>query len=260
MVFYMISLLLILFMVLLVPKSAFKINRVAAFVIIMLYSLIYLFLLNVLPEQIGLFHSIDVLIFLAVLYLITYRPVKFSLLNIKEYYLEFDLFHKALTIVLLLIYVYFRHFNIGLTWPLKLQPWIITLLITMMGIAVSSFIAVKIKFVKYSWLKSNFKEFYITAINMFFFVALPEEIFFRGLVYSFLLQFTGNVILSFVISIVIFGIAHIRYGVGMVILGGLTGIFYTLVYVLTGNLYCAAIIHTLVNLFRKYFLINTKKG
>jgi membrane protease YdiL (CAAX protease family) len=170
--------------------------------------------------------------------------------------MEFDLIHKALTLVLLLIYVYFLQINIGLTWKLELLLWIKALLITLLGIFISSIIAIKIKFVKLGWLKSDWKELFITSVNMFFFVALPEEIFFRGLIYTSLVQFTGNIIVSLIISIIIFGLAHFRYGVGMVLLGGLTGIFYGLVYVLTGNLYCVAIMHTLVNLFRKYYLIN----
>jgi membrane protease YdiL (CAAX protease family) len=174
--------------------------------------------------------------------------------------MEFDLIHKSLTLVLLLFYVYFRQINIGLTWKLELLLWIKALLITFVGIFISSIIAIKIKFVKLGWLKSDWKEFFITSVNMFFFVALPEEIFFRGLIYSYLVQFTGSIIFSLIISIIVFGLAHLRYGIGMVLLGGLTGIFYGLVYVLTGNLYCVAIMHMLVNLFRKYYLINNPNG
>jgi membrane protease YdiL (CAAX protease family) len=261
MVFYTISFILIAAMFLLVPKNAFKINRIAAIFVTICFSFIYLFLLNnSSSEKIGGFYLYDILIFLTIFFLILYRPIKFSLLNMKENFMEFDLIHKALTLILLLIYVYLRNINIGLSWTLELSSWAQALLITLIGILISSFIAIKIKFVKLGWLKSDYKELFITSVNMFFFVALPEEIFFRGLIYSSLVQFTGIIFVSFIISIIVFGLAHLRYGIGMVLLGGLTGIFYGLVYILTGNLYCVAIMHTLVNLFRKYFLItNTNK-
>jgi membrane protease YdiL (CAAX protease family) len=261
MVFDIISLILISAMFLLVPKNAFKVNRITTIFITICFSIIYLFLLNYSsPAKTGRFYLYDVLIFLTIFYLILYRPIKVSLLNVKGFYMDFDLIHKALTLILLLIYVYFRNINIGLSWSLELRSWAQALLITLVGILISSFIAIKIKFAKLGWLKSDYKELFITSVNMFFFVALPEEIFFRGLIYSYLDQYIGIIIVSFVISVIVFGLAHLRHGIGMILLGGLTGIFYSLAYILTGNLYCVAIMHTLVNLFRKHFLINYTNG
>jgi membrane protease YdiL (CAAX protease family) len=107
---------------------------------------------------------------------------------------------------------------------------------------------------QYRYLPVCYKELFVTGINMFFFVALPEEILFRGLLYGFLLQFTGNMILSIAVTTTIFSIAHLRYGLQMVLLGGIAGLFYNILYALTGNIYCVTAMHVGVNLYRKHFL------
>jgi hypothetical protein len=135
MVFEMVSLILISAMFVLVPKNAFKVNRIAAIFVTICFSITYLFLLNNSSSaKVGGFYLYDILIFMTTFFLILYRPIKFSLLNIKEYYTEFDLIHKVLTLVLLLIYVYLRNINIGLSWTLELSSWAQALLKTLTGI------------------------------------------------------------------------------------------------------------------------------
>jgi membrane protease YdiL (CAAX protease family) len=255
MTFYFVGLALLIFMVVAIPKTAFRYNRIIVSFSIFLYSAIFLYLLTTEPLAKSTYYFYDAFLYALVILFLIYRPFQVSLVTIKEYFLDFEVYHKLIVLFLLLIYVYCRKIDIGLVWDFAVNLWIQTFILTVIFLGVISYAVVKTGFVKkVKFIKTTLKELFVTGINMFFFVALPEEILFRGLLYGFLLQFTGNMILSIAVTTIIFSIAHLRYGLQMVLLGGIAGLFYNILYVLTGNIYCVTAMHVGVNLYRKHFL------
>lgn len=91
----------------------------------------------------------------------------------------------------------------------------------------------------------------IGLLTGFVFVALPEEILFRGMIFRYLEQTlrlpqAGAVI----VSSVVFGLAHLNNppDIGWYfILATVAGIFYTRTYIATRNVATPAVVHTLVN-------------
>jgi membrane protease YdiL (CAAX protease family) len=92
---------------------------------------------------------------------------------------------------------------------------------------------------------------------MFFFVALTQEIFFRGLVFSYLKQFYPgkDFIIPLLTSSVIFGIAHLNYGgKKLFYLATIAGVFYGIIFILTNNIFFPTLCHMIINIFWKVFL------
>lgn len=255
MTFYFVGLALLILMVVAIPKIAYRYNRIIVSFSIFLYSAILLYLLTTEPHTKSTYYFYDAFLYALVILFLIYRPFQVSLVTIKEYFLDFEVYHKSIVFILLLIYIYFRKIDIGLVWDFAVNLWIQTFILTVIFLGGISYVVVKTGFVKeVKFIKTTLKELFVTGINMFFFVALPEEILFRGLLYGFLFQFTGNMILSIAVTTIIFSIAHLRYGLQMILLGGIAGLFYNILYALTGNIYCVTAMHVGVNLYRKHFL------
>jgi len=75
-----------------------------------------------------------------------------------------------------------------------------------------------------------------------------EEIFFRLMLPLLLVAVTGNPILAFALAAMIFGLLHLYQGWFGVVVTSLAGLFFTVVYLATGNIWIAALIHALMNL------------
>jgi len=93
----------------------------------------------------------------------------------------------------------------------------------------------------------------MTALGIFFFIALPEEVLFRGLIFNMLQRMikVGGPYTALVLSSVIFGLAHLnnppadwRY----VVLATMAGLCYGWAYLRTGSLLASAYTHALVDL------------
>ena len=90
-----------------------------------------------------------------------------------------------------------------------------------------------------------------TPLASFWFIALPEELLFRGLMFGMLRRATGKTWLALVVSSLLFGISHwhnpglpdFRY-VGLATVAGL---FYGYTFVRTSNLTAAALLHAAVD-------------
>jgi CAAX protease family protein len=75
-----------------------------------------------------------------------------------------------------------------------------------------------------------------------------EEVFFRLMLPLLLVATTGNLILAFALAAAIFGLLHLYQGWFGVVATSLAGLFFTFVYLATGNIWIAALIHALMNL------------
>ncbi|HEY3174981.1 MAG TPA: CPBP family intramembrane glutamic endopeptidase [Candidatus Polarisedimenticolia bacterium] len=93
---------------------------------------------------------------------------------------------------------------------------------------------------------------FLMFLGIFFFVALPEEVLFRGLIFNMLQRMirTGGPYTSLLISSVIFGLAHLNNPPGdwrYVMLATAAGMCYGWAYLRTGSLLAAAYAHALVD-------------
>ena len=92
----------------------------------------------------------------------------------------------------------------------------------------------------------------LTAIGIFLFIAIPEELLFRGLIQNLLAKTLNNRPLAILIASVIFGASHLNnaeYPRNIIyfFLATIAGIFYGRAYFATGALLAGAITHTLVD-------------
>lgn len=96
----------------------------------------------------------------------------------------------------------------------------------------------------------------LTSLGIFFFIALPEEVLFRGLIFNMLQRMIkfGGPYTALVISSFIFGLAHLnnppadwRY----VLLATLAGICYGWAYLRTGSLLAPSYAHALVDIISR---------
>ncbi len=93
----------------------------------------------------------------------------------------------------------------------------------------------------------------VTSLGIFFFIALPEEVLFRGLIFNMVQRHVkvGGPYTALVISAVIFGLAHLNNSPGdwrYVLLATIAGICYGWAYLRTGSLLAAAYPHALVDI------------
>ncbi len=93
-------------------------------------------------------------------------------------------------------------------------------------------------------------EMVATAVAIFVFTGLPEELLFRGVIHRFVAEHVGNPTYALALSSLIFGAAHLdnppMVGVYFV-LASIAGWFYGRAYVKTGRITPAALVHTAVD-------------
>jgi membrane protease YdiL (CAAX protease family) len=99
----------------------------------------------------------------------------------------------------------------------------------------------------------------LAPIGIFLFIALPEELLFRGLLQNFLNKKLGNEKIALMIAAVFFGATHFNNGTHpdwrYFVLATLAGLFYGAAYIKTKNLFVPAIIHGLVDSVWMQFLM-----
>lgn len=104
------------------------------------------------------------------------------------------------------------------------------------------------------WAPSNqsFLAIFLTALGIFLFTALPEELLFRGLMQNLLAKTLGNNNLALIIASIVFGLAHLnntQYPKNIIycFLATIAGIFYGRAYFATKSILASAITHALVD-------------
>ncbi|HXV65267.1 MAG TPA: type II CAAX endopeptidase family protein [Vicinamibacteria bacterium] len=90
------------------------------------------------------------------------------------------------------------------------------------------------------------------------FIAVPEELLFRGLIQNFLERTWRRDLLALVVAAAIFGAAHLNNGEvpnwSYALMATLAGLFYGLAYRWTGTIFASALVHALVNaVWRAFF-------
>ncbi|MFQ5700340.1 MAG: lysostaphin resistance A-like protein [Acidobacteriota bacterium] len=96
----------------------------------------------------------------------------------------------------------------------------------------------------------------LMSLGIFFFIALPEEVLFRGLIFNMLQRMikVGGPYAALVISSFIFGLAHLNNPPGdwrYVLLGTMAGISYGWAYLRTGSLLSSAYTHAMVDIIAR---------
>ena len=97
----------------------------------------------------------------------------------------------------------------------------------------------------------------VTAIAIYFFTGLPEEILFRGIIYRFIAEYVPNTSRALALSSVIFGAAHLNNPPMVAVyfvLASIAGWFYGQAYIRTGRIAPAALVHTAVDWTWSMFL------
>jgi membrane protease YdiL (CAAX protease family) len=93
---------------------------------------------------------------------------------------------------------------------------------------------------------------WLWMFNNLLFVAIGEEIIFRGFVQNSLKSFLGkkaeNNYLHIIIASIVFGLLHFKGGIVYVLLASIAGGFYGYTYDKTNRIFCAAIVHFGLNL------------
>ena len=101
-------------------------------------------------------------------------------------------------------------------------------------------------------------DFVLSALGIFFFIAIPEELLFRGVLQNFGERILHQPIPALILSSLIFGASHLNNGPRpdwrYFLLASVAGLFYGNAYVQTRKLLAPAIVHTLVDtVWRGFF-------
>lgn len=157
--------------------------------------------------------------------------------------------------------------GVGYTYVLSQQDWKVAcrhfaLFLAFFGIP----LAIPLEFVRSSPQMTGVLDWPVTALLVFFFTAVPEEILFRGVIQNLMARrFEKHPKTVLLVSSVIFGLAHANNrrpplltwtvpGWGLielpwvyVVLATVAGLFYGLTYLRTGKVTAAAVVHALVD-------------
>jgi membrane protease YdiL (CAAX protease family) len=94
-------------------------------------------------------------------------------------------------------------------------------------------------------------------LGIFFLIAIPEELLFRGIIQNFLEKTLRKPPLALFVTSLIFGAAHLNNGPRpdwrYFLLASLAGLFYGNAYQQTRGLMAPAIVHTLVDMVWRAF-------
>ena len=98
----------------------------------------------------------------------------------------------------------------------------------------------------------------VSALGIFFLIAIPEELLFRGIIQNFLEKTLRKPMLALIVTSLIFGAAHLNNGPRpdwrYFLLASLAGLFYGNAYQRTRGLMAPAFVHTLVDtVWRAFF-------
>jgi uncharacterized protein len=257
----LVIILLVLFLLLaliVTPKEVFKGQKVIRSTVIFLIATLYILIFQL---QFPVFQPINrfsIFDFIPIAFLVIYATFRFlnsSIVNRIFYISEFDVKYLISVLLVMAYYLVLRKINIS-PKEICFNSLVATLFISFTSALILTYLGIRIKFLTLKKAKVDLKIFFSATVYMFLFVALLEEIIFRGLLFTYLKQFIPlyPIPIALAISSFVFGWAHQRYGLKMVLLSIVAGLFYGTVYILTNNIFLAALSHTLINIYRRFFL------
>jgi membrane protease YdiL (CAAX protease family) len=200
------------------------------------------------------FTFVDIVIFASFFGFLYFKMISMPLIKYKDL-TEIDGFYLIYILYLYYLYFVYREINIGYLWSLNISYWSLTLVFSLFAVVICLIVGYYLKFVRFTGFKIYLRNAFLTIVFMFFFVALIEEFFFRGLLINCFNQILTpfNIILPLFISTIIFGASHINGGRKMFIISSIAGFFFGITYILTQNIICAASVHTIVNVIWQLF-------
>ncbi len=109
-----------------------------------------------------------------------------------------------------------------------------------------------INFLAFAPRNQGFIPVFLTALGIFLFTALPEELLFRGLMQNILGKWLSSDTKALIIASTLFGLAHLNnaaypQNIKYCLLATIAGIFYGRVYLATRSILAGAITHALVD-------------
>ncbi|MCL6589077.1 MAG: CPBP family intramembrane metalloprotease [Firmicutes bacterium] len=217
------------------------------------------FLLQIYPNQ-SFLTIIDLFIFLLIVVVIQSKILSLPLVFDKV--IEFEGTYLAYVLLVFMIYNGVHKKGSSLQPFLNYRYLIIAVLASLLLFAIAIIIGHATKLLEIKKTDFNLQKTLLIIIFMFFHVTLIEEFFFRGLIFGFITQFiSSNLLIALVLSAIIFGLTHIsNSGAPMLLFSTIAGLFYGIVFLLTGSLFYSAITHTITNVGWKLFLNIKEKG
>jgi len=209
----------------------------------------------------------------ALLILFLWLPVEFGFvpeLGIPQAQSVVSLYLLIGLNILLYIYLIVRQLpDTGYTFRLKDHEWRTAIMNFLILLVIVIVIGLLTQFITFSRYMPSFGEMIQKLLFICFFVALPEEILFRGVILNLIEKRLSGLknaaVTAVVISSVIYGLAHgnnanspffdISLGSlgvwqvpwAFIILTTIAGFFYGLTYIKTRKIFAAAIVHLLIN-------------
>ena len=162
--------------------------------------------------------------------------------------------YMKLALLVLLLYIVTlsqRLPDVGFTFSLNRSDWREALINFALFAVIALPFGLITGFIKPATVLPSFLEILGRGVFIFLFIALPEEILFRGVIHRYLERvLRWSQLATLILSSVIFGAAHLNNppNVGYYfILATLAGIFYGRTFVRTGKIVPAAIVHLAVD-------------
>ena len=172
--------------------------------------------------------------------------------------------------ILLYVYLIVRQLpDMGYTFRLKDHEWRTAIMNFLILLVIVILIGLVTQFITFSRSMPSSGEMLQKLLFICFFVALPEEILFRGVILNLIEKRLAGIkkasLIALVISSVLFGLAHgnnanpplIDLSLGplgvwhvpwaFILLTTIAGIFYGLTYIKTRKVFAAAMVHLLIN-------------
>lgn len=232
----------------LLPKEAYPKSKPLAWVVILVYSGIYLSIVR--QCGLGKFIPLDAL-WIAIMYVyMIVRPLSWPLVKMRDL-AEFEIAYRFLYLALFTYLLFIRRIDSGFSFVISGKDWLITVGATAVMIVLGTILNGGFHRILSAAKRVQFRQVIITGIYMFFWVALSQELFFRGIIQNFLSQWHGP-LAALIAGTIIFGLAHVNYNSPkMVPIAACAGLVYGSVYLFTGNVLCAVICHTVTNVVWK---------
>ena len=160
-------------------------------------------------------------------------------------------------LLILFIFLGYKKIEIDLFFISTIDVWVQTLVVCFFCCSSAILVGIKLEYLAFNFKKIKIKNLANLIIFNFFHIAIAEEIIYRGFVYNYLRQIIGaGDWIPLALATLLFGCHHISFGgKRMFVLSAIAGFFYGLIYVLTGNLLTAVIVHTITNIIWRLFFI-----